>query len=204
MTTPREPFRIIGQTASGTIYGQDPHIEAIFENVGGYIWAEESEHGTILANPWYHHSVPTRSPRSSTETPEVIERIESKLDDVRKNAHIAIDVGLENRKILERLDDHRDNIGIGAIHSLDDGNVQLSLPLIYSYQMLEDEVIVGIEEFGIYGVGSTEYDAVGELQDEIWNLVQELSRMPPEKLGKDLSRTLKTLSARIQSNAVDA
>ncbi len=120
---------------------------------------------------------------------------------LEKDVQTAVDIGLENRKLLERLSEGT-GTGLGAIHSLDEGRVQLSHPLVYSYQVLDDEVLVSIEELGIYGVGSTEYEAVREVQEEIWNLLQDLERTPPEKLGAQLTKSLRTLRARI--HAVDA
>ncbi len=102
------------------------------------------------------------------------------------------------RKFLEAMREGEGRVGLGAIHSLDQGRVQLALPLVYGYQVMDDEVLAGIEEFGIYGVGATEREAVEELQEELWSLFEDLNRFPQQELGPELIRTLRTLRARIQ------
>ena len=164
---------------------------------------EESHIEKLLPGPWDHHAW-DRMPRSLSEPSQVIRHIESRLDEFEKKLRSAIDIGLENRKLLEQLHEGGSRIGLGAIHSLSHGQVQLAHPLLYSYQVVDDQVMVGIEEFGIYGVGSTEVEAVGELQEELWSLVQDLERTPPEKLGPHLTKTLRALKARIPQNAMDA
>ena len=139
----------------------------------------------------------------SPERLRVISDLESRLEEFERKLQSAIDIGLDNRKLLEQMLEGG-NPGVGAIHSLDQGRVQLVHPLLYSYQVLDDEVVVGIEEFGIYGVGATEAEAVSELQEELWDLVEDLEQTPPEKLGPRLIGTLRALRGRIQHNAVDA
>ena len=121
-----------------------------------------------------------------------------------ENVKTATDIGLENRKLLERLLEEGPRVGLGAIHSLDRGRVQLMPPLVYGYQVVDDEVVVSIEELGVYGTGLTEGEAVEEVQDELWSLFQDLDRLPPEELGAQLAKTLRVLKARIQPNGLDA
>ena len=119
----------------------------------------------------------------------------------------AVDIGLENRTLLRQLRETVEEAhqnGLGAIHSLDGGRVQLHSPLVYSMQVLDGEVVVGIDELSAYGVGASEREAVAELQEELWTLFQELDRIPPEEVGPPLTDTLRTLRARIRPNAVDA
>ena len=138
----------------------------------------------------------------------MIDQMKSRLDKIESTAQAAVDIGLENRNLLnnllEELHEGESRTGLGAIHSLDQGRVQLSPPLIYGYQVVANEVIVGIEELGAYGVGATEYQAVEEVQEELWSLFQDIEQMEPEKLGAHLTKTLMILKARIQRNVMDA
>lgn len=70
-------------------------------------------------------------------------------------------------------------------------------PLVYGYQVVDDEVVASIEEFGVYGVGLTEGEAVEEVQDELWSLFQDLDRLPQEELGGQLAKTLRVLRGRL-------
>ena len=150
-------------------------------------------HGTVIAEP-----VPA--------TPS--ERV--RIDRLEAQVQHAIDIGLENLTLLQGLQvlleeaaTGESKAGLGAIHSLDNGRVQLNPPLIYGYQVLEDEVVVGVEELRVYGVGPTESQALEELQEELWDLFQELDQLPPEELGEHLKTTLRILRARIH-HALDA
>ncbi len=145
-----------------------------------------------------------RRPRSAPESPKETELTESRLASLERNVEIAIDIGLENRKLLERLLEDGASKGIGAIHSLDEGKVHINPPLIYNVQELEDEIVTGIEELGIYGVGATEFEAVGELQEELWSLVQDLEQTPSDEIGTHLKKTMRILRMRMQQNAMDA
>ena len=140
----------------------------------------------------------------SSTKPAATEVVESTLDSIEEKVQAAIDVGLENRQLLKQLTEGEETGGLGAIHSLDEGRVQLTHPLIYRYEVLDDEVLVGITELGVYGVGATEGEAVAEMRDELWSLAQDLERMPIETLGPHLRSAVRTLRARIQRNAVDA
>ncbi len=93
--------------------------------------------------------------------------------------------------------------GLGAIHTLNEGRVRLVQPVMYSTQEFEDEVLVGVEEVGVYGVGVTEHEAVLELQEELWALHQELSQTPDSDLGPELQSEKRILQGWI-SNALDA
>lgn len=166
---------------------------------GNVMASGEGPMGSLYIPAWWH--APRSPVRKSEEVPESAQTTEDagpRLKKLEEKVQTAIDIGLENRKLLEQLlleDESR--IGLGAIHSLDQGRVQLSHPLIYNYQVLDDEVVAGIEEMGVYGVGATESEAVRELQEELWNLVQELERTLPEELSAHLKKTLKTLTARM-------
>ena len=154
-----------------------------------------------LPSPWQHRSGITyvRLPKQT----HVTKSEESRLGGIEGKIQAAIDIGLENRKLLERLLEEitlGSGVGLGVIHSLDHGRVQLNPPLFYSYQIVDDEVVVSIEELGIHGVGATEEEAVREAQEELWDLVQDLERIPVEKLGAHLTMTFRTLRARIQRN----
>lgn len=149
---------------------------------------------------WYGHRVPTpatENPAESTQTTS--EYFEKRMSEFERKIQVAVDIGLENRKILERLlQDDEDRIGIGAIHSLDQGRVQLNSPLFYRYQVIDDEVVVSIEDLEVYGVGLTERDAVREVEEELWSIFQDLDQTPPEEIGTSLARILRTIRARIQ------
>lgn len=149
---------------------------------------------------WYGHRVSppaTENPTESTHTTS--EYFEKRMSEFERKIQVAVDVGLENRKILERLlQDDEDRIGIGAIHSLDQGRVQLNSPLFYRYQVIDDEVVVSIEDLEVYGVGLTEKEAVREVEEELWSILQDLDQTPPEEIGTSLARILRTIRARIQ------
>ena len=86
--------------------------------------------------------------------PNVKPYLDDRLTELEAKIQSAIDIGLENRTLLEQL---REQVkqgqqnGLGAIHSLDDGRVQLEFPLFYSLQVLGEEVLVGIDELSAYG-----------------------------------------------------
>ena len=170
--------------------------------------AESMWHGGvewILEQPSdWGHLFPPKVTKIPSESPQDLKHFEARLDELRESMQAAIDIGLENRKLLEKLQEREIRIGLGAIHSLGHGKVQLTHPLLYSSQTVDDEVVVAIEELGVYGVGSTEEEAVREMQEELWNLFQDLDRTPSEKLGPHLARTLRVLRARTGQNAVDA
>ncbi len=155
---------------------------------------------------WSRHEldVPSKKLGNVSEPTQTVSHIESRLEELEKKVQSAIDIGLENRKLLGQLLEEESRIGLGAIHSLDQGRVQLSHPLIYNYQVLGDEVVAGIEELRVYGVGATEFEAVRELQEELRSLVQDLDQTLPEKLGAHLLNTLETLKGRMKQSAVDA
>ena len=123
--------------------------------------------------------------------------IATRFESLEEKLEAALDTALENRKLLEQLLERESRVGLGAIHSLDDGRVQLSHPLVYGYQVIDDEVVVSIEEIGIYAVGATEWEAVREARAELWTLFQDLESALPEKLGSQLASTLRILKARI-------
>ena len=149
---------------------------------------------------WSRPRALTRAPENPTESTQTTpEYFEKRIGEFERKIQAAVDIGLENRKILGRLlQDDESRIGIGAIHSLDQGRVQLNSPLFYRYQVIDDEVVVSIEDLGIYGVGLTEGEAVGEVEEELWSIFQELEQTPPEEIGTSLARILRTIQARIQ------
>ena len=179
-----------------------------YENVESSVSAEIIEEypgtGRSVSSPWSTRHVPRRIRRRPPESSHAIGHIESRLDEFENNIRAAVDIGLENRNLLEQLHQGGNRIGFGAIHSLDQGRAQLAYPILYGYQLVEDEVVAGITELGVWGVGSTEAEAVSELQEELWALLQDLEETPPEKLGSHLTATLRTLQARILRDAVDA
>ncbi len=81
--------------------------------------------------------------------------------------------------------------------------MRLVQPVMYSSQDFGDEVLVGIEEVGVYGVGVTEREAVLELQEELWALHQDLENIPEQELGPELRSEKRILRGWI-SNALDA
>ena len=134
-------------------------------------------------------------------------RLEARLIKLEGQVKAAVDIGLENRTILRQLQEAVEQAhqsGLGAIHSLDGGRVQLDSPFVYNMQVLDGEVVAGIDELSVYGVGASEREAVAELQDELWAMFQELDRVPLEEIGPPLTDTLSTLRARIRPNGMDA
>ena len=133
--------------------------------------------------------------------------MESSLSQLKGSISRIIDIGLENRNLLEQLHEQGEQAqlsGMGAIHSLDGGRVQLAPPLFYNLQMFDDEVLAGIDELKVYGVGASEPDAVAKLQKELWELFKELDQLPQDELGVQLVQTLRVIKSRIEHNALDA
>jgi predicted RNase H-like HicB family nuclease len=173
-------------------------------------WGDPAQHSDseewvlIESTPWGRTHVTRGVLQEPTRTTD---DIESRLDKLEEKVQIAIDIGLENRKLLEQLSEENDigsRVGLGVIHSLNHGRTQLNPPIFYSYQVVDDEVVVSIEELAVYGVGATEEEAVREVQEALWSMVEGLERIPPESLGTLLKATLRTLRSRIQHNAMDA
>ena len=165
----------------------------------------EGQLASVYTLAWWHTpKTPVRKPEEVPKSTRTNEDVELRLEKLGEKIQMAIDIGLENRKLLEQLLEEESRIGLGAIHSLDQGRVQLIHPLIYNYQVLEDEVVAGIEELRVYGVGATESEAVRELQEELWSLIQDLEQTQSEKLGTHLQNTLETLKWRMRRSAVDA
>ena len=157
------------------------------------------------ARSWHDSFIRTRSTPSTLEPTQALRDIERRLSECEEGIDTAIDIGLRNLKQLEELRGAIDNqTGLCAIHSLNDGQIQLSSPIFASFERIDDEVVASIEEFGVYGVGSTEGEALREIQEELWNLFESLSEVSAERLGTDLANTLRALKARIQLNAGDA
>lgn len=94
--------------------------------------------------------------------------------------------------------------GLGAIHSLDEGRVQLAYPIIYQARKFDDDSwIVGIEEFALYGAGDSEQEAVMDLQSDIWNLLS-LSETEGKPLGYRLAATERALQGRLAQSVREA
>ena len=85
-------------------------------------------------------------------------------------------------------------IGLGAIHSLLEGEVILAPPLFYGREEEGGDVVVGIAEFGVYGTGPTETDAVFELKEVLEHLYRDLM----EATEHELTRPLRSAKARLQ------
>ena len=124
--------------------------------------------------------------------------IESRWELLEQTLEKVMDIGLQQVRLLEQIQEG-DGSGIGAIHSLNQGHVVLDYPLIYSSRFVDEEVMVSIEEFGVYGVGATESEAVQEVKSELWDLFQDLQQTPSEELGPHLATTLRVLRARIRT-----
>ena len=207
MTQPRESQHVSEPGLRGMWHQPDPSIHYGLEGMGSSIQPEDFggslDLGGRLLSPWDLHG--RESVRGGFSEPaQAIKQIESKLEQFEQVLQSAIDIGLENRTLLEQLCEEGSKAGLGAIHSLGGGEVQLKYPLIYSYQEIDDQVVVGIEEFGVYGLGSTEDQAVKDVQEELWHLFQDLEQTPSEKLGPHLTTTLRAIQARIDRDAVDA
>ena len=199
MTTPSRFDNAKSDWFSGREREEREYQSAVIELINKDKVADSREVQVFLAHSsggWHAVAGPSNAVRSTQESAQSIEHIESRLEELQKKLQASIDIGLENRKLLEQLLEEESRIGLGAIHSLDQGKLQLSQPLIYSYQVLGDEVVAGIEELRVYGVGATEFEAVKELQEELWSLMQDLEQTPPDELGVHLQNTLATLMGR--------
>ena len=187
--------------------GAHPYLAIPMDFFGSEQVTEWAIHGMPQPGPWYPR-VSTETPKVLSESTQIIDHMQSRLDSLKSTAQAAVDIGLENRNLLnnllEELHEGESRVGLGAIHSLNQGRVQLNYPLVYGYQVVENEVVVGIEDLGVYGVGATESQAVEEMQQELWSLFNDLEQREPEKLGARLTAILRTLRARIQRNAMDA
>lgn len=147
--------------------------------------------------PLFHG--PTHALETLPSSGQAIKHFETRLVEFEEKLQVAVDIGLENQKVLERLlQDDESRTGLGVIHSVDQGRVQLNPPLFYRHQVIDDDVVVSIEDLGVYGVGSTEGEAVREVEEELWSIFQDLEQTPPEEIGMSLSRILRTMKARIQ------
>lgn len=104
-------------------------------------------------------------------------------------------------ELLEALKDVR--VGIGAIHSLNEGAVQLRHPLFYGYQEFEDEVLASIGDLGISGVGVNEREAVQELQRRLWAVYEDTHNLPAGEVGGVIVNILRAIQWRID-DVVDA
>ena len=122
--------------------------------------------------------------------------------ELEKKLATLVDISLDIRKLLAEVLEFPQK-GVGAIHTLNEGKVRLVQPVMYSSQDFGDEVLVGIEEVGVYGVGVTEREAVLELQQELWALHQDLERIPEQELGPELRSEKRILRGWI-GNALDA
>ncbi len=167
------------------------------------------EHGGMVPEEslWATFAKRIHATRVTTETSDAPPRLDDRLIELEKKINVAIDIGLENRTILRQLQETVEQDpqnGLGAIHSLNGGRVQLKYPFVYYLQALDGEVVAGIDKLSAYGVGASECDAVAELQEELWDMFEELEKTPPGELGPPLTETLRTLRARIRPNAVDA
>ena len=180
--------RLLMERLHGRVAQPDPFEIAESMWHGGIEWIHEQP------SSW-GHLFPPRVTKVHSDSPQELKHFEARLDELQESVQAAVNISLENRKLLEELRERENRIGLGAIHSLD-RQVQLTHPLLYSSQMVDDEVVVSIEELGVYGVGSTEEEAVREVQEELWSLFQDLDRTPSEKLGPHLVKTLRVLRAR--------
>ena len=122
--------------------------------------------------------------------------------ELEKKLATLVDISLDIRKLLAEVLEVPQR-GVGAIHTLNEGKVRLVQPVMYSSQDFGDEVLVGIEEVGVYGVGVTEREAVLELQQELWALHQDLEKIPEQELGSELRSEKRILRGWI-GNALDA
>ena len=192
--TPRDPFH------NPSFVSHDINEEAMTAD-----FIELTQQGVHQFSPWHHgYGVFGTEPAYTPSGTQEIGLLAAKFESLEQRLESVVNIGLENRKLLEQLLARETRVGLGAIHSLDDGRVQLSHPLVYGYEIIDDEVVVSIEEIGIYSVGATEWEAVQEAQADVWTLFQDLERTPPDKLGKQLMSTLRTLKARTKTHAMDA
>ena len=158
---------------------------------------------------WGGHPLSERIHRSHDPIPSkppIIVQMQDaeRLEKLEKDVKQSIDIGLHNQRLLEQMQETAGDNGIGAIHSLDHGRVVLNQPLIYSSRVMDGEVLVAIEEFGVYGSGDTEAEAMTDLTIELWRLFQDLADEPVEALGPKLVTAVRVLKQRIDGNAMDA
>lgn len=184
-------------------YQHDERFEIVFasrEHLENDELEELASHSTQSRYDWPLSHGPTHALETLPSSRQAIKHFETRLGEFEKKLQAAVDIGLENRTSLERLlQDDESRIGLGAIHSVDQGRVQLHPPLFYRYQVIDDDdVVVSIEDLGVYGVGSTEGEAVREVEEELWSIFQDLEQTPPEEIGVSLARILRTMKERIQ------
>lgn len=89
---------------------------------------------------------------------------------------------------------------IGALHALGDGSLLLATPVLYAKEEAEDGVSVGIDEFGVYAWGETDYEAVDALGVQLTHLYHDLAEAPDDSLGPMLLRTKRFLLAAVRSD----
>ena len=82
---------------------------------------------------------------------------------------------------------------IGALHTLGDGDILLSTPILFSKEEDGEGVSLSVDELGVYVWGETDYEAVSELARQIARLWTDLENAPESELGPALVRTRNVL-----------
>ena len=112
-------------------------------------------------------------PGSSTPRKTTLEELKEQVKELTASVQALTNLVEELR---DTLSDAR--VGVGAIHSLNDGETQLSHPLFYGLREFEDDVLVSMGELGVTGVGVNENQAVREMQRTLWTVFTDMLEMP--------------------------
>ena len=135
----------------------------------------------------------------------IVDEFKSDIAELKEKVTKALNAAQECLRRVDELSEQvGGRVGIGAIHSLNEGKVSLDRPIFVGYESSDGEVMASVEELRAYGVGRTRAAALKEVQDELWYLYQDLISTPTDQIGDGLQRTLRTLHSRINPNDVDA
>ncbi len=156
-------------------------------------WGRVSQHGI-----WTGRLGVDRGLESISITRRATPESQTSPTDLNKKIEKLSDLCLDLYNIVKDV-----RIGVGAIHSLNDGEVQLKYPLFYGYQEFDDDVLVSMGDLGVSGVGVTENEAVRELQQRLWMIYENAKHLPPGKVGGTTVNVLRAIRWRIE-DAVDA
>ena len=178
--------------------------------------AEQGGHMTtrgphLMGKPTYHvrylHDPQRESllSKAETESQATIQSIKDDIAELKTKVDRALGAAQECLRRIDTLGEQvGGRIGLGAIHSLNEGKVNLSRPIFVGYESSDGEVMASVDELKAYGVGRTRAAALKEVQDELWYLYQDLISTPYEEIGDGLRRVLTTLESKIDSNVLDA
>lgn len=100
----------------------------------------------------------------------------------------------EMRELHEEVDQLRDIVTkkveapttlAAKIYSLPSDEYALKTPIDIILEMHSDECLALMPEFSLYGEGTNEIEAIGDLKAELMELIDDIRTTPDHKLGRD-------------------